>query len=433
VCLDNRFVYVILRHMFYDETQVHVKAGDGGDGSVAFRHEKYVPFGGPSGGDGGKGGDVVLYVDPHLSTLYRFTRKRHFRAERGKHGRGKDQHGARGAELRVAVPPGTVVYDAGSQEVLGDLTQLDDELTVARGGRGGRGNARFTTPTNQAPRIAEHGEPGEELLLRLELKLLADVGVVGMPNAGKSTLLAATTAARPKIADYPFTTLQPNLGVVVLDDQTQFVMADIPGLIEGASEGKGLGHQFLRHIERTRVIIHLLDGLSQDPVADLATINRELAAFGRGLEGKPQVVAVNKADLAEVQERWPEIRAALEAQGEQSVVISAATKSGTRELLWSAARILDRELKEPQRQPVPVFRPPEDEEAFTVVREEDGWRVRGKGVERLAAMTVWNLDEAVRRFLRILEDMGVTDELVALGVQAADTVRIGEAEFTWEE
>jgi len=422
--------------MFYDEAEIAVKAGDGGDGAVAFRREKFVPYGGPAGGDGGKGGDVLLYVDPHLNTLYRFSRRRQFKAARGAHGRGKDQHGAGGADLRVPVPPGTVVYDAETDGLLGDLTEQGQELVVAQGGRGGRGNARFATSTNQAPRIAEHGAPGQERQLRLELRLLADVGVVGVPNAGKSTLLAAVTAARPKIAPYPFTTLQPNLGVVVLDPQTEFVLADIPGLIEGASEGKGLGHEFLRHIRRTRVLIHLLDGLSADPLADLAAINAELAAFGHGLARKPQLVVLNKMDEPSVRERWPEIRAALEAQGHPALAISALTREGTRELLYRAAQMLA-ELPEEEisAQELPVFRLPEnaDEGAFTVEREEDGWSVRGAHVERLAAMTVWNLDEAVRRFQRTLERIGVVEALEEAGVQPGDTVRIGERELVWEE
>ena len=419
--------------MFYDEVKIYVKGGDGGDGAVAFRREKYVPYGGPAGGDGGDGGDVIFYVDTHLNTLYRFSRQRHFKAPGGEHGRGKNQHGASGDDLRVPAPPGTVVYDAGTDELLGDLTEVEQELTIARGGRGGRGNARFTTSTNQAPRIAEHGQPGQERWLRLELRLLADVGLVGVPNAGKSTLLAAVTAARPKIAPYPFTTLQPNLGVVVLDPQTEFVLADIPGLIEGASEGKGLGHEFLRHIQRTRVLIHLLDGLSADPLADFAAINAELAAFGHGLTDKPQLVALNKMDMPQVEERWPEIEAPLKEQGYPVVAISALAKEGTRELLYRAAHMLT-ELPEqvPERE-LPVFRLGEDEGAFAVEREADGWRVRGVRIERLAAMTVWNLDEAVRRFQRMLERVGITAALEEAGVQPGDTVRIGDQELVWEE
>jgi len=419
--------------MFYDEARIYVKAGDGGDGCVAFRREKHVPYGGPAGGDGGRGGSVLLYVDPHLNTLYRFSKKRHFKAARGEHGRGKNQYGATGEDLRVSVPPGTAVYDADTGEVLGDLTEPGQELVVAQGGRGGRGNARFASSTNQAPRIAEHGEVGPDRWLRLELKLLADVGVVGVPNAGKSTLLAAVTAARPKIAPYPFTTLQPNLGVVVLDDHTEFVLADIPGLIEGASEGKGLGHEFLRHIERTRTLIHLLDGLSADPLADFEAINRELVAFGHGLAEKPQLVALNKMDMPGVRERWPEIEAALKVRGYPAVAISALAREGTREMLYRVAQMLAELPEEVPTRELPVFRLDEDEEAFTIEREDDGWRVRGVQVERLEAMTMWNLDEAVRRFQRALERMGVVAALKDAGVLSGDTVRIGEKELVWEE
>jgi len=420
--------------MFYDQAKIFCKAGDGGDGCVAFRREKYIPFGGPAGGDGGKGGDVVLYVDSHLNTLYHFSRKRHFRAQRGEHGRGKDQHGAYGDDERVAVPPGTVVYDVDTGDLLGDLAEVGQELVVAHGGRGGRGNARFVTSTNQAPRIAEHGEPGEERWLQLELKLLADVGLVGMPNAGKSTLLAAVTAARPKIAPYPFTTLQPNLGVVVLDEGASvFVMADIPGLIEGASEGRGLGHDFLRHIERTRVLVHLLDGSSLDPLEDLENINAELAAFGHGLSEKPQIIAVNKMDMPEVKDLWPDIKAALKERGYEALAISALAREGTRQLLYRVSQVLS-EL--PEQSPVlevPVFRLDEEEERYTIEPELDGWRVRGAQIERIVAMTVWNLDEAVRRFQSTLERMGIIDALLEAGVGPGDTVYIGDKELEWEE
>ncbi len=420
--------------MFYDEARIYVKGGDGGDGAVAFRREKYRPRGGPAGGNGGDGGDVILYVDTHRSTLYHFSKRTHFKAGRGQHGRGSDQHGASGEDVRAAVPPGTMVYDAETGELLGDLTEAGEEFVVAQGGRGGRGNASFASSTNKAPRIAEHGEPGEERWLRLELKVLADVGVVGMPNAGKSTLLASTTAARPKIAAYPFTTLQPNLGVVSLDPETEFVMADIPGLIEGAAEGKGLGHDFLRHIERTRVLIHLIDGLSDDPLADLEAIDEELAAFSESLAEKPQLVACNKIDMPQAEERWPEVREALERRGRPAMAISALTGENTRELLYRAAEMLEQvpeEEMEPER--VPVFRLEEDEERFALERVEDGWRVSGVAVERLAAMTVWNLDESVRRFQRRLRQMGVTEALREVGVEPGDTVYIGDSELVWKE
>jgi GTP-binding protein len=419
--------------MFYDQAEIEVQAGSGGDGCVAFRREKHVPFGGPAGGDGGDGGDVLLCVDAHLNTLYRFSRKRHFRAERGEHGRGKNQHGAAGSSLRVPVPPGTVVYDDESGDLLGDLTEPAQELIVVRGGRGGKGNARFATSTNQAPRIAEHGGPGEERRLRLELKLLADAGLVGVPNAGKSTLLAAVTAARPKIAPYPFTTLQPNLGVVVIDDGTEFVLADIPGLIEGASEGRGLGHEFLRHIERTRVLVHLLDGLSADPLADFSAINAELRAFGHGLVDKPQLVAFNKMDVPGARARWPEIEATLKERGYAAMAVSALAREGTRELLHRVARMLSELPEEERAWEVPVFRLDDDERVFQVEEDGAGWRVTGERVERLAAMTVWNLDEAVRRFRHTLERMGVTEALREAGAGPGDTVRIGDAELVWED
>jgi len=419
--------------MFYDEVKVHVKAGDGGDGAVAFRREKYRPRGGPAGGNGGDGGDVVFYVDTHKSTLYHFTKRSHFKAGRGQHGRGSTQQGASGEDVRVAVPPGTMVYDAETGELVGDLTQASEELVAAHGGRGGRGNASFATATDQAPRIAEHGEPGEERWLRLELKVLADVGLVGMPNAGKSTLLASTTAARPKIAAYPFTTLQPNLGVVVLDPETEFVMADIPGLIEGAAEGKGLGYKFLRHVERTRVLIHLIDGLSQNPLEDFEAINRELGSYSEGLTEKPQLVALNKVDMPQAEERWPEVKETLERRGYPVMAISALTGENTRQLLYRAAQMLEEIPEEEPAEELPVFRLEEDEDRFVIERVDDGWRVSGIAVERMAAMTVWNLDESVRRFQRQLRGIGVTQALRESGVEPGDSVYVGDTELVWEE
>lgn len=435
--MTNRLFAVSYPVMFYDEAKIHVKGGDGGDGAVAFRREKYVPRGGPSGGTGGDGGDVVLYVDTHRSTLYRFSKRTHFRAGRGRHGGGSNRRGASGEDVHVPVPPGTMVYDAETGELLGDLTEPGEELVVARGGRGGRGNASFVTATDQAPRVAEHGEPGEERWLRLELKVLADVGLVGKPNSGKSTLLATTTAARPKIAAYPFTTLQPNLGIVSLGPETEFVMADIPGLIEGASEGKGLGHEFLRHVERTRVLVHLIDGLSPDPLGDLVAIDEELAAFSPDLAEKPKIVAFNKIDMPQAEERWPEVKEALDdaaAGGYPAMAISALTGDNTRKLLYQVATMLE-EAPEPEGRPeqVPVFRLDDDEDRFVIERVEDGWRVSGVAVERLAAMTVWNLDESVMRFQRKLRQMGITEALREVGVETGDTVCIGDKELVWEE
>ncbi|NOZ27885.1 MAG: GTPase ObgE [Chloroflexi bacterium] len=419
--------------MFFDEARIYVKGGDGGNGCVSFRREKYVPLGGPNGGNGGRGGNVYLVVDPSLNTLVHFRRKIHFKAEKGGNGRGKEQHGRKGADLFVPVPPGTVVYDDETGELLADLVEPGQKALVARGGRGGRGNAAFKSPTNQAPRIAERGEPGEERWLRLELKLIADVGLIGVPNAGKSTLLARVTAAKPKIADYPFTTLQPNLGVVQIDHR-DFVMADIPGLIEGAHSGAGLGDQFLRHVERCRVLIHLLNGLSPDPVGDWEAINQELELFNPRLAAKPQIVAFNKMDLPEVRERWPEVRQALLDRGvEDPMAISAATGEGVPALLQRVLSLLDRLPKEPEAvaEELRVFRPEPDEAEFTIERDGDVWRVKGKRVERAAAMTNWEYYEAVQRFQRILEAMGVTQALEEAGVQDGDTVIIGDTELVW--
>ena len=417
--------------MFFDEAKIYVKAGDGGNGCVSFRREKYIPFGGPNGGKGGKGGDVYLGVDPHLNTLINFKKRSHFKAQRGDHGRGKNQTGKQGEDLTIAVPPGTVAYDADTGQLLADLIQPEQRAIVARGGRGGRGNAAFATPTNQAPRLAEKGEPGQERWLRLELKLIADVGIVGVPNAGKSTLLAAVSAARPKIADYPFTTLEPNLGVVTVDDR-DFVLADIPGLIEGAHAGAGLGHQFLRHVERTRLLIHLLDGASADPLSDFEKINEELALFDSQLARKPQVVVLNKMDLPQTQELWPRIRREMKKLELEAMSISAVTGQGVPTLLQRVAGLLDSlPRKEPVIEEVKVFRL-EEEEPFSITQEGDGWRVRGPEIERVVAMTNWDYDEAVMRFQRILEAMGISAALEKAGVEVGDTVSIGDIELEWQ-
>ena len=420
--------------MFYDEAKIYVRGGDGGNGCVSFRREKYVPFGGPDGGNGGHGGDVYLVVNPHLSTLLRFHRRVHWRAPSGGHGRGQGMRGRRGRDLLIEVPPGTVVYDAESGELLADLTEPGQRVLVARGGRGGRGNAAFATPTNRSPRLAEKGLPGEERWLRLELKLLADVGIIGLPNAGKSTLLSVVSAARPKIADYPFTTLQPNLGVVSLDDYTSFVLADIPGLIEGAHEGAGLGDQFLRHVERTRLLIHLLDGASPHPLTDWQQINRELALFSELLAAKPQIVVLNKMDLPQAQEKWPQIREALQKQGQEVMSISAITGQEVWELMGRVAQRLAELPEAETATPVKVFRPrPRDaERSFTIERRGDDWIVRGEGIERVAAQTDWRYDEAVERFQRILERWGISQALEEAGVAEGDTVYIGEIELVWQ-
>jgi GTP-binding protein len=422
--------------MAFDTAVIYVKAGSGGNGVVSFRREAYVPFGGPDGGDGGNGGQVYLVVQPQMNTLNYFHRHRRFTAAPGKAGRGKNQTGASAADVRVEVPPGTVVRDPDTDEIFGDLVQPGQRLLVARGGRGGKGNARFTTSTNQAPRMATNGEPGQERTLKLELKLLADVGLVGKPNAGKSTFLAATTAARPKIADYPFTTLQPNLGVVDLGVDDGFVLADIPGLIEGASHGAGLGHDFLRHIERTRVLIHLVDGLSPDPLSDYRVINAELAAFGHGLEARPQVVCLNKTDLSETQAKWPAFERVLKAEGVEAYAVSAAAQRGTREVLYRALQIL-RELPAPIVEPAPAAIPTLHPAApsFSVRRSADAeWRVEGSAVELAAAKSRFDSEEALMHFHRTLQKMGVIDALRRAGVKEGDTVWIGaDYELEWRD
>ena len=418
--------------MFFDEAKIYIKSGDGGDGSVAFRREKYVPFGGPSGGNGGPGGDIYLVADRNHNTLVHFKKRVHFKAENGGRGSGKNQQGKTGEDRLVPVPPGTMVYDADTGEFLADLLEDGQRVRLAKGGRGGRGNAAFASPTNQAPRLAEHGEPGLERWLRLELKLIADVGVIGMPNAGKSTLLSVVSAARPKIAAYPFTTLQPNLGVVQVDELHSFVMADVPGLIEGASDGAGLGHQFLRHVERTRLLIHLLDGAAPDPLADYETINRELAQFSERLASKPQIVVLNKMDLPDAQAWWPLIQEAMQERDAETLAISAVSGQGVRPLLHRTFELLQSLPPVDLAPEAPaILRPDLDEHAFTIEREDDGWRVRGVHVERVAAMTPFNLPEAVSRFQRQLRAMGVEEALKQAGVRSGDTVRIGEEELEW--
>jgi GTP-binding protein len=334
--------------MFVDEIDIFVKGGDGGAGCISFRREKFVPRGGPDGGDGGHGGSVFLEADPALTTLLDFHYRRHYHAERGQHGEGSNRHGASGADLVLRVPLGTVVADRDTAEPIGDLTAPGQRVLAIEGARGGRGNARFASSTNQAPRRADLGRPGPERWLRLELKLLADVGVIGFPNAGKSTLVARVSAARPKIAEYPFTTLAPTLGIVRADGERSFVIADLPGLIPGASQGRGLGHQFLRHTERTRLLLHLLDldpGTGRDPLDDLRVIDAELAAYSAALAARPQLIVANKVDLVD---GAPAVAAALErirrhclATGQPLHTISAATGRGVPELVRAVAARLD--------------------------------------------------------------------------------------------
>jgi GTP-binding protein len=422
--------------MFFDQAKILVRSGDGGDGMISFRREKYVPLGGPDGGDGGPGGDIIFTVNENINSLVTFHRQVHFRAGNGNHGGKSNRTGASGESLRLEVPPGTLIRDHDSGELLAEMIREDQEVLLVKGGRPGRGNARFASSTNQAPRVAERGEPGTEIWLDLELKLIADVGLVGVPNAGKSTLLAAVSAARPKVASYPFTTLQPNLGVVQIDEDATMVLADIPGMIEGAAEGIGLGHDFLRHIERTRVIVHLLDGLATNPVEDWAMINQEMALYDTRLAEKPQLVVLNKMDLPDAIAWEPLVEEEIEAAGYEFMSISAVTGQNVRPMINRAYQILQ-ELPPPE--PImdetdePVIRAEEDESAFTIARRGNEWWVRGRRIERVAAMTYWEFDAAVNRFQRILEEMGISKALENAGIQTGDTVHIGEEELEWGE
>jgi GTP-binding protein len=419
--------------MFYDQAKIFVRSGDGGDGMISFRREKHVPRGGPDGGDGGRGGDITFVVNPNANSLIRYHRNTHYRAGDGGHGGKARKTGASGASIRLEVPPGTLIRGAESGDLLADLTLAGQELVLFQGGRGGRGNARFASSTNQAPRLAERGEPGEQAWLLLELKLIADVGIVGVPNAGKSTLLSVVSAARPKIAAYPFTTLQPNLGVVELDEFETMVFADIPGLIEGASAGVGLGHDFLRHIERTRVLIHLLDGSSSDPLQDWAMINQELALYDARLEQRPQLVVLNKIDLPEAIAWQPMVKEQVSEAGYPFCAISAVTQQGVRQMLYQVKQMLDEAPEPMATEEKVVIRPEPDENVFTVTRQDGGWRVAGKRIERVAAMTYWEFEATARRFQQILEEMGISEALIEAGIADGDTVYVGEETLEWRE
>jgi len=421
--------------MFTDHVEIYIRSGKGGDGMVHFRREKYVPRGGPDGGDGGKGGDVVFEVRPTLNTLSSFHPNQKFKAEDGVKGGPSQMSGRYGNDLVIPVPPGTVIFDADTDELIGDLTSDGQRLMVCKGGRGGRGNQHFATSRNQAPRTAEKGEPYEEKRLRLELKLIADIGLIGVPNAGKSTLLTALTNAKPKIAPYPFTTLEPNLGVAEIDVNTTVVLADIPGLIEGASHGAGLGHDFLRHVQRTRVLIHLLDGLSEDPIADYSQINTELSLFDPNLGKKPQIVALNKIDQPDVQEKLTDLQKKFKKKKVEFMTISALARTSTRDLLIKAYQILqETPIPEVVEMPVPIYKPKEDPREFEITREGiNEWRISGVAIERAAKMTYWEHDGSVRRFQKVLDTLGIKDALRKAGVQDGDTVSIDEFELEWQE
>lgn len=421
--------------MFIDQVNIQVRSGKGGDGMVHFRREKFVPLGGPDGGDGGKGGDLILEVKATLNALSAFRQNEKFAAEDGKNGGGSQMTGRGGKDRIIHVPPGTVVFDAETGALLGDLTQPGQQLLVCKGGRGGLGNQHYATSRNQAPRTAERGEPYEEKKLRLELKLIADIGIIGLPNAGKSTLLGALTNAKPKIGDYPFTTLEPNLGVANIDEDTTVVLADIPGLIEGAAEGAGLGHDFLRHIQRTRVLIHMVDGLSEDPLADYSQINSELALFDPKLANKPQIVALNKIDQPDVQEKLKEIKSKFKKKKIKGLVtLSAMTRTNTRDLLIAAyQKLADMPIEEVE-DTLPVYRPEVDPNQFEITREDDGnWRITGVAIERSARMTYFEHDGSLRRFQKMLERLGVDKALREAGIEEGDTVYIGKFELEWQD
>ncbi len=419
--------------MFLDRARVTVRGGNGGKGVISFRREAHVPRGGPDGGDGGHGGDLVMRADAQLASLGDFRFKHDFHATDGAPGEGGNKSGKAGRDVVVRVPAGTTIRDVATGAEVADLTADGAEIVVARGGRGGRGNARFVTSTRRAPRIAMDGETGEQRELELELRLIADIGLAGLPNAGKSSLLAALTRARPKIAAYPFTTLTPNLGVARLGER-ELVIADIPGLIEGASRGAGLGEEFLRHIERTRLVVHVVDASREDPLADIATIDGELAAYGHGLRERPELVALNKIDLAEARDRVPAIVESLIAQGRESIAVSAATGEGVDRLAKQLfALVPPRPKAEPPAAPerrIAFAGSPRD---IRVEKEGAAFRVIGERVERLATGIDWSSGEAAAYFHRMLQRSGVERRLRDLGVKEGDTVRIGRLELEWHE
>ncbi|MCQ2559343.1 MAG: GTPase ObgE [Clostridia bacterium] len=420
--------------MFFDRAKIFVKAGSGGNGCSAFRREKYVPDGGPWGGDGGRGGNIVLVADEGLRTLVDFRYHNHYKAQRGQHGMGKNRHGHYGDSLYLKVPVGTIIMDDESGRKIADLTRHGQELVVAHGGRGGRGNARFATLANPAPSLAENGEPGEERWLRMELKLLADAGLIGMPNAGKSTIIAHVSSARPKIADYPFTTLVPNLGMVRVDEEDSFVLADIPGLIEGASQGQGLGHDFLRHTERTRVLVHVVDMAAldgSDPAANFAIIQKELALYDPKLAVRPLLIAANKMDLPGAEENLRTFREEITAY--PIYPISAVSGLGLRELVYKI-----RDLLAEVKIEAPEEAEPEEEEViyqaeprFTISREGSYFVVGGKEIERHLAMTNLNNEEGVERLQWIMKKMGIDRALANRGAKHGDEVRIKDFIFEY--
>lgn len=428
-----------IKIMFVDQVKIYVKAGNGGDGMVAFRREKFVPNGGPAGGDGGKGADVVFVVDEGLRTLVDFRFKRIFKAEHGEHGMSKSMHGRGAEDLVVKVPQGTIVKDIDTGEIIADLVAHGQRAVIAKAGRGGRGNKRFATPANPAPELSENGEPGQERNVQLELKVLADVGLVGFPSVGKSTLLSVVSAARPKIAAYHFTTIVPNLGMVDAGDGRSFVMADLPGLIEGASQGVGLGHQFLRHIERTRVIVHVIDMSGSEgrvSYEDYMAINNELEQYNLRLMERPQIIVANKMDMPDAEENLNEFKTKI-AEDIPVFPISAVTKTGLRELLLAIADKLEttpefplNEILEQEDEDTVLYKYVAEEPDFEISREPDGTFVlSGAKIERLFTMTNFERDASISRFARQLRAMGVDEALRKRGAKDGDIVRLLDYEF----
>ncbi|WP_444215780.1 GTPase ObgE [Catenibacterium sp.] len=419
---------------FIDRVKIYVQAGTGGNGTVAFRREAHVPKGGPSGGDGGRGGSVIFVATNSLSTLLDLRYYREYKAQNGEKGHAKKMHGADADDLVIRVPVGTCVYDDDTGNIIADLTKDGQRAVIAKGGRGGRGNARFASSRNPAPKICENGEPGEKFNLRVELKLLADVGLVGFPSVGKSTLLSVVSKARPQIADYHFTTIVPNLGVVQVKDGRSFVMADLPGLIEGASQGKGLGHQFLRHIERCRVIVHVIDmsgSEGRDPYEDYVTINKELGEYEYRLLERPQIIVANKMDGDEAEENLKKFK---EKLGDQKVFpIIAPIHEGIDAVLYVVADALETApdfFNQEEEQESVLYTYKEEEKPFTIHNKGNGvWEVTGKKVERLVQMASFTTDDGFQRFALQIRNMGIDDALREAGCEDGDTVRLYDFEF----
>lgn len=427
--------------MFVDYVKIHLKAGNGGNGLVAYRREKYVPMGGPAGGDGGNGADIVMQVDEGLRTLMDFRFQSHFKAEHGENGMNANKHGKSRDALILKVPPGTIVKDAESGAPIADLTTDGQTAVIAKGGRGGRGNSRFVSSRNTAPDFAEGGEPGQEVEVVLELKLMADVGLVGFPSVGKSTLLSRVSRAEPKIAAYPFTTIKPNLGVVNTKDGRSFVMADLPGLIEGASEGTGLGHQFLRHVERTKVLVHVIDIAEtefRDAVEDYNTIRNEMKLYNESLLSRPEIIALNKIEILSDDETLEKFKREVDTDS-KIMQISAVTGQGIDELLYEIADTLDNyeeqeEVEIDDSDIRVVYKHEKDRDQFEISRDMDGtFVVSGEGIERLFMMTDFSRDSAVRRFARQMRSMGIDDALRKRGIKTGEIVRIMDFEFEFVE